>query len=91
MRDFLGVGITNGTEARGEIVKMFERRNILVHKNGMVDTKYRLKTQYQGEDEQLSVDREYLSKAPRTIGVSTDRISSHLIQKYGSNQMKVKP
>jgi hypothetical protein len=81
LKDYLDIDLRQDTKRWKDIVEMFERRNVLIHKDGKVTMKYRKKTGDQS-NEYLSVDNEYLSRALLTIGSSANDIFSQLMKNF---------
>jgi|SRR5215216_35652 len=79
------INLQSNTDNWNALRECFQRRNILMHNNGRVNTTYRKKT---GKNpiEHLSVDERYLSKSITLFETYCNEITDRLLQKFAKNK-----
>jgi hypothetical protein len=82
LKHFLGIDLKSNTNNWKSMREYFQRRNILLHNNGRINSIYRQKTGHNGAEGHLSVDKEYLSNAIRLSEIYCNEITDKILQKF---------
>jgi hypothetical protein len=82
LKHFLHTDLTSNESNWKAIQECFQRRHILIHNNGRVNSTYRQKTGYTGMVEHLSVDESYLSKSIRLFETYCNYITNQVITEF---------
>jgi hypothetical protein len=82
LKHFLNIDLKLDTDNWNALRECFQRRNILLHNNGKINLVYRQKTGYDGTQEYLSVDKEYLTNVIKLFEECCKRITDRLLQNF---------
>ena len=86
LKYFLCIDLSDNNDNWKAIKECFQRRNILVHNNGKVNTTYRQKTGKNPIEEYLSVDEHYLSKSIILFETYCNEITDRLLQGFAKKK-----
>ncbi|MYL65432.1 hypothetical protein GLW07_18905 [Bacillus hwajinpoensis] len=79
--DFANCGISMKA-----IEEMYERRNLIVHADGRIDSTYIKRYGFTGTESKLSVDEDYLETSINKLELLSDFIMNKLSEKYNFNK-----
>jgi hypothetical protein len=82
LKHFLNIDLKLDTDNWNALRECFQRRNILLHNNKKINLVYRQKTGYDGTQEYLSVDKEYLTNVIKLFEECCNRITDRLLQNF---------
>ena len=88
LKHFLGIDLKSNTNKWSLCVNIFINGGIfLSHNNSRINSIYRQKTGYNGTEEYLSVDKEYLSDAVRLFEICCNEVTDELLKKFAKKSI----
>ncbi len=66
-----------------EFKEIFYRRNVIIHNNGYPNDLYRKRTGYEGPNQRLDVDDDYLNKAVDLFTKYSEMLKDFFVEKFG--------